>query len=239
MDNFHRKIALVTGAGQRLGRKIALHLSQLGFDIAIHYNRSTEEAKKLQAEILQKGSKANLFRADLSLLNAIPKLFDELLSTMGSPSLLINNASTFKADSLKNLTPPELTRQIQINAVAPLLLTQQFAFNCKEGLIINMVDSRTDWHDIDYFSYSLSKKMLTEITKMSAKALPPSIRVNGIAPGAILPPKEKDQTLSKNKEIKGIDRSKQICQTVEFILNNDYINGEVLFIDGGIRLNQG
>lgn len=231
------KVAFVTGAAKRLGKIIAIKLASLGYNIVLHYHQSEKEVLETQNVIIKLGRKAIILQGNLNNLEIIPLLLQQAKREMGQIDLLVNNASCFYPDRFSDLQFSHLQEQLTTNAFAPLLLAQEFTKLTKTGEIINLVDSRIRWNDTQYFSYSLSKMMLANMTKMLAKELYPNFRINAIAPGAILAPeKEIDLTITGNKPLKGIDRTPQIESTIEFLIKNDYINGEIIYVDGGLQL---
>lgn len=231
------KVALVTGGAKRLGAKIAFRLAQLGYDILLHYHTSKEEAKKVAKEIEKIGKSCFLLQWDLSNPETIESFFQAALEKVPTLSLLINNAASFSPDTIESLRWDSFEKQIALNALSPILLMQQMINANPESHIINLLDSRIFASDQNYLSYSLSKKFLYEATLHFAQQIPPSARINAIAPKAILAPPEsmRDLTISKNKQLKGIDRSEQLLRAIEFFIQNDYINAEVLLLGGSNR----
>ncbi len=238
--------ALITGAAKRIGHEIALTLASLGYEIVIHYNHSKKEALELSKKITKKYQiKTSLVAADLSNKNEIKKLADFMVNNFANWNLLINNASIFDKSKLLDFNDQNLFDNINIHLVAPLFLSQAFAKNVKQkriqdSQIINLIDKNITRIETSYFYYLLSKKFLAELTKMSALELAPDVRVNGIAPGFILPEE------SENLRVKNIEKKiplrkagdvKNITQTVEFLLKNKFISGEIIFVDGAASLN--
>ena len=234
------KAALITGGAKRIGRAIALYLAKKGFDIALHYNTSKKEAHKLAKEIKKTGQKCKLFQCDLSKINHVLKLMKKVKNQFPNLSLLINNASLFKENSLLNTDIKFFEKIFNVNFKAPFFLSREFARNFKVGQIINMLDTNIKRKKSRYFAYTLSKKGLFEFTQLAASDLAPSIRVNAIAPGAILAPRGKDKEYLKRKAttipLKQTGVTNNILQAVDFLLENDFITGECLFIDGGENL---
>lgn len=235
-----RGTVLVTGAAKRIGKAICLSLSSLGFTIALHYNHSSSEAKKLSDKIRNTGSQCRLFRCDLSdekqalqLIASVRKIFPDL-------NALINNASIFEPSTIKNSTAPLLRKHFAVNFNAPFILTSQFAQKCKKGHIINILDAHVAQSTTKHSTYLLSKKALYALTQLSAVELAPHIRVNGIAPGLILPPEQKKldylKRLSKKVPSQKMGHIDQITHTIQFLLNSPYITGQTIFVDGGEHL---
>lgn len=241
--------ALVTGGAKRIGREIALFLAQNGFDIAISYNKSQADAQKLAEEITKKFAvKCEIFAADLCREKDARSLIDAVIERFTHLNLLINNASIFNKSKFFAASENELSDNLNIHFIAPLILSQQFAKNVlmrdiKNAQIINMIDKNIVRFDTQYFCYLLSKKNLAEATKMLALELAPHVRVNGIAPGFILNPidggveEEKLQNIIKKIPLQRKGEPQNIVQTVEFLIKNDFINGQIIAVDGGASLN--
>lgn len=236
------KTALITGAAKRLGKGMTLHLANLGWNIAIHYNTSDTEAKQLQAQLNEQypDQLFQLFKADLNLADEVEQLISKAADGMGTIDLLINNASVFEPEMFANTTTEFLDKQMNVNFRAPFILTRNFANTCKSGLIVNFIDTRIVSNKSNYAAYTLSKKALWEMTKMAALEFGPNIRINAIAPGLTLPPEEKGEEylwkLSENIAMKRPGGLEPILKSLDFIVNNTYLTGQLLFCDGGENL---
>ncbi len=184
------RAALVTGAGQRIGREIARSLAGEGWAVAVHYNRSAEAAAKLVAEIEQADGRAIALQADLAQERESAVLVPRAVQALGPLGCLINNAAAFELDMIDTATRGSWDLHLEPNLRAPLVLAQAFAAALpagKGGLVINMLDQRV-WNTTPYFlSYTVSKAGLWTLTRTLALALAPRIRVNGIGPGPTLP----------------------------------------------------
>lgn len=247
----HQKIgtALITGAAKRIGRKIALGLAEMGYDIAISYNKSSAAAKKLSEEIERKFLvKCKIFKCDLSDQKQTKNLAKFVIKNFSNWNLLVNNASIFDRSKFLAAPDSELFNNLNIHFISPLILTKEFAKNLqknpsKNAQVINMLDKNIARFDTNYFYYLLSKKFLAEFTKMSAAELAPAIRVNAIAPGFILNSiDEKNPSLETKNLIKKIPlqtkgETKDIWQGIEFLLKNKFVTGQIISIDGGASLN--
>jgi len=235
--------ALVTGAAKRIGKAICLSLSSLGFTIALHYNHSSQEAKKLSDKIQSAGGKCELFCCDLSDEKQTHQLITDVQKIFPGLNVLINNASIFEPSTIKNSTGAVLRKHFAVNFNAPFILTSQFAKKCKKGHIINILDAHIAQSATQHSTYLLSKKALYALTQLSAAELAPNIRVNAISPGLILPPVEKGsdhlERLSKKIPLQRKGSVDQITQTVAFLLSAPYIIGQNIFVDGGEHLTQG
>ncbi|MBI2996212.1 MAG: SDR family NAD(P)-dependent oxidoreductase [Candidatus Melainabacteria bacterium] len=234
----NKKSALITGSAKRIGKEIALFLANEGFDIALHYNTSQKEAKTTQKKIKEMGKECKLFKCNLNNINEVLKLIPKVKKSFPDLFLLINNASVFKNGDFLETNPKLLEEHFNVNFKAPFFLSRDFAKHFKKGQIINILDTKVARNYSKHFSYTLSKKALYEFTKMSAKELAPNIRVNAIAPGPTLPGKSDDYSKHKLEVVskKYIGTVQFITQGIKYLINNDLVVGECLFIDGGIHL---
>ncbi len=234
------KTALITGAGQRLGRATALALADRGVHVVIHYNRSRADAEQLLREIRERGPHAWLLQADLSDPRQAVLLMPEAIETAGPIDILINNASIFPENRLTDFTPEDLNQNIQLHAMAPLEMSRQLAAQNREGDIINFLDTRIVDYDDQHAAYHLSKRMLHSLTRMMAIEFAPKIKVNAVTPGPILPPPGKDNThLQAAAEATLLQRHgdpEDITRAIVFLLESHFITGQVLFVDGGRNL---
>ncbi len=237
-----KKVALITGSAKRVGKEIAHHLASDGWSLALHYNRSDDEAKILQDDLQESypGHDFFLFQADLNNSIAVESLLPEINRIMGQIDLLVNNASVFEPSAISGTHIDLLERQMMVNFKAPFLLMRDFARLTDEGLIVNLVDTRISTNKSDYAAYSLSKKTLWELTKMAALEFAPRIRVNAIAPGVTLPPEDKGEDyileLAKKIPMKVPGGVEPILKSLDYIIENEYLTGQLLFCDGGENL---
>jgi pteridine reductase len=233
--------ALITGGAKRIGREIAFLLAAQGYDLVINYNNSQLEAQELATEIDKKFKvKCAIFKADLRDLEQTKKLAEFVKKNSSNWNLLINNASIFNKSKFLTASETEISDNLNIHFFSPLILAKEFAKNAPEnGQIINLLDKNIVSYDTSYFYYLLSKKFLAEATKMLALELAPNIRVNGIAPGLVLEPIDNSNypVFAKKIPLQKTGNTRNIVQTVDFLLSNDFVNGEILFIDGGASLN--
>ena len=232
--------ALVTGCAKRIGRAIALTLARKGYDIAIHYNHSRQEADTLAEEIQALGRTSRIYQADLTededILNLLPRVKADDLPL----ELLVNNASVFEPATIRETELELFDSHWAANFKAPYFLSRDFARLYRKGNIINLVDTRVANNDFAYAAYALTKKALAELTKMAALELAPDIRVNGVCPGFILlPPGADANAIEKIKQKVPLNRQgyvEPIEQAVEYVLDNDFVTGQLLFVDGGEHL---
>jgi NAD(P)-dependent dehydrogenase (short-subunit alcohol dehydrogenase family) len=234
--------ALITGASKRVGKAIAEHLAEKGWNIAIHFNTSEKPAEVLVNELSAKfpEQKFQSFKTNLSDIGQVITLIPKVLAAFGEIQLLVNNASVFDPGYLKLTQPDLFDEQINVNLKAPFFLIRDFANLCKTGNIINFVDTRVTSNKSNFAAYSLSKKGLWDLTKMASLELAPEIRVNAIAPGVTLAPEEKDdnylQNLAQNIPMKKPGGLDPIIKSVDFILENNHLTGQLIFADGGENL---
>jgi NAD(P)-dependent dehydrogenase (short-subunit alcohol dehydrogenase family) len=232
-----RPFALVTGAAHRLGKVFALTLARHGFDILLHYHQSLDAALQTQAEILTVGRRVILAPADLT----DPVQISSLLSKVESLSVLVNSAAFMPSGNTENLSIENWDASLDLNLRAPFLLAQACARKMTEGgLIVNITDVGAQKAWSRYPSYSVSKAALESLTRILARALAPKIRVNAIAPGLILQSDivsaEEWERLINRVPLKRPARTEEIASALEFLLQNEYITGQTIVVDGGYSL---
>lgn len=235
--------ALVTGAGIRIGRAIALHLGQRGYHVAVHCNRSRKEAEAVAGEIAAAGGKAAVVQADMADHDAVLALLGQAAEALGPLSLLVNNASSFDYDHVETATGPVWDRQLDVNLKAPFFLSQAFAAQLPQnaaGNIINIIDMRV-WRPTPHFaSYTVAKAGLWTLTQTLAMALAPRIRVNGIGPGPVLPsPRQTREQFEKQWQGTPLQRGahpEEIAAAVGFLLDAPAMTGQMIALDGGQHL---
>ncbi|RUR35508.1 SDR family oxidoreductase [Vreelandella populi] len=231
-----KKAALVTGGATRLGRHFSEALADAGYDIALHVNSSREEAEEVAEGIRGKGRECEILPC-----NFIHDPLDTLIHTakerFPNLSVLLNSASTYQAAPIADTNLAMLETQFRVNLFTPLLLTQHFAKTVDKGCVINIIDNKVAYHQYPYAAYLLSKKGLADMTQMAALEFAPHIRVNGIAPGVILPTSIRSHEYLAWR-LEGIPLNRQgapdhLVQTLHYLLDNDFVTGQVLFVDGG------
>lgn len=237
MIDLTNNVALITGGAKRLGRATALALANAGVDIVIHYRNSEQEASELASTIEASGQKAWVLRADLKNSSEAEALYGRAVDAAGRVDFVINNASFFHEDTVLDFELAQLMENINVHAAAPLLLARAQAKAGTPGAIVNFLDARMVDYDRNHAAYHLSKRMLLTLTRMLAIELAPAIRVNGIAPGLILPPTGKDETylesLAHTNPLNRYGAREDIAAAVLFLLGSDFMTGQVLFVDGG------
>lgn len=238
------KTALITGASKRIGRVLAENLAENGWNVIIHYNFSDAEALELSRLLKERFPDQGFWTVEANLANMseVESLIPQLVSEIGEFQLLINNASVFDSGYIKETEHLLYAEQMDVNLRAPFFLMRDFALLCKRGNIINFTDTRITTNKSNYAAYSLSKKALWEATKMAAVEFAPDIRVNAIAPGVTLAPEEKNDEylweLAKNIPMKEPVGLEPVLKSMEYILNNHHLTGQLLFADGGENLGQ-
>jgi len=236
------KTALITGAARRVGKSMAIHLASRGWNIAIHFNSSQTEALRLCDELKSKYSdqQFEVFGAELNRIAEAEQLISAVTDKFESINLLINNASVFEPANLKDTSTDFLAQQMNVNFIAPFILSRNFARMFQSGLIVNFVDTRIVNNKTNFAAYSLSKKALWELTKMAAVEFGPGIRVNAIAPGLTLPPEDKDENylwkLAEKIPMKRPGGVEPILNSLDYIIENKYLTGQILYCDGGENL---
>jgi len=234
------KAALITGGAKRVGKAIALSLAEMGYDIALHYRSSKAGAEGAARTIQEKGVTCRLFRADLGDGKDVAGLVPAVCDAFPDLCLLVNNASIFERARLMDTETDLFDRHFSINYRAPFFLSKDFASRCEAGHIINLLDTKISGNPTAYFAYTLTKKGLAEFTLMAARELGPRIRVNGIAPGLILPSFGMSQVeferLGEHIPLRETGDPVRIVQAVRFLVENPFVTGEILYVDGGEHL---
>lgn len=235
--------ALVTGAGQRIGRAIALALAADGWTVAVHYRDAKDAAAAVVAEIAAAGGRAVAFGADLAREAETATLIPAAAAAVGPLRLLVNNASVFESDEALSATRESWDRHIETNLRAPFVLMQHFARQLPaeaEGVIVNILDERV-WNLTPHFvSYTLSKAGLWTLTQTMALALAPRIRVNAVGPGPTLPsPRQSEEQFRRQRAAMPLQRGptpEEIAGAVRFLLAAPSMTGQMLALDGGQHL---
>ena len=236
---------LITGAAKRIGREMAKAFFDRGWDIIIHFNNSIEDARSLADQMnAQRSNSALIIQANLDHAKDIEKLADQALSKNSRIDALINNASTFYPTPIGNFTEDNWEALMGSNLKAPLFLIQAFCEELKKnnGFIINVTDINVDKALINHSIYLAAKSGLQTLTRALAKELAPEIRVNAIAPGAILEPPNVEWTIEqKNKIINSVPMArmgteKDIVDAAIYLSEAEYVTGQILNIDGGKSL---
>lgn len=244
---------LVTGAGIRLGRAMALYLAKRGFDVAIHYANSAADAETVAQEIRALGQKAVTLQADLLDEQQAVALLPAAADALGGPiTCLVNNASIFEYDNIKTATQTSWDRHIGSNLRAPFILTQAMAAQGIEpgqdergepiatGLIVNMVDQRVNKLTPEFMTYTIAKMGLWAMTRTTAQALAPTIRVNAIGPGPTLQGSRQSeahfQAQRASTVLKRGSNPEDVTAALGYFLDAPAVTGQLLTVDGGQHL---
>jgi NAD(P)-dependent dehydrogenase (short-subunit alcohol dehydrogenase family) len=241
-DKTQPRAALITGAGRRIGRAIALTLAQDGYAVVLHANHSRAEAQKLASEIVGTGGRARVVVADLADGTAVQGLIPAA-AAFGPLTLLVNNASQFDEDEIGSLERTRFERTIAVNLTAPVFLAQAFAAQAPDGAdasIVNIVDQRVLKPTPRFFSYTLSKSALNSATVTLAQALAPKLRVNAVAPGPTLPsPRQSDEQFAVQAAAVPLKRGpspEDIAAAVLYLAQAKSVTGILIAVDGGQHL---
>jgi NAD(P)-dependent dehydrogenase (short-subunit alcohol dehydrogenase family) len=234
------RTALVTGAAVRVGRAIALELARAGCRIAIHYAGSEAGALKLVRRIRQEHGEADMIQADLQDPAKIDFLLGRAREKFGPVHILVNSAAHFTSGGLLDTTLEGWEREFALNLRAPFLLTQAFARQPQlhGGSVVNILDARNRRAGADHFAYRLTKAALEAMTRNLALELAPRIRVNGVAPGAVLAPADADgnwlnQHAQKHIPLKRPGHPDAVAAAVRFLCEQEFVTGTVIPVDGG------
>jgi len=239
-----RPVVLVTGAARRLGREIALQLGAGGFDVAVHYRHSGEQAQATAEALRAAGAGAALFAADLADEAACRALVPAVVARFGRLDAIVNNASTFEYDAPASFGHAAMERHWRANVAPAVILAQalhaQLQGGAAVGCVVNLLDQKLWNPNPDYFSYTLSKAALQAATVMLAQALAPQLRVCGVAPGVTLVsgPMSADE-FEKARTMTPLARSSapdDIARAVRFLIESPAITGTTLLVDGGQHL---
>ncbi|MDP6822546.1 MAG: SDR family oxidoreductase [Dehalococcoidia bacterium] len=244
--NTVNKVALVTGAGVRVGNVIARRLADSGASVAVHYRNSEDEARGFAAEINAAGGRADTFRAELTDRSQAETLIPAVIDRFGSLDILVNSASVFRDRWLEQTDDADWDENFAVNVTAPFVLSRAMArhLDGKPGKIISLTDWKTTRPK--RFAYGVSKAALGGLTRSLAAALAPSIQVNEVALGAILLPvtaaPDEDAALSEKlasrTPLGRLGTPEEVAQVVMTLIENDYITGETIYVDGGQRLSR-
>lgn len=235
------KVALVTGAGVRLGRAFALGLATAGADVVVHYNRSATPAEDTASAIRSMGRRAQTIAADLGHRRQSQALLQGAEELLGPISLLVNSAAIFGPQGPRETTPEIWDQHLEINLWAPVSLICSLAELRREesASVVNIVDWRAMRPGTDHFAYTIAKVGLVAATQSLAQAYAPSLRVNGLALGAILPPVGED---TGDEPIQAVPVARwgtedEAVEALLFLLAGpEYVTGEILHLDGGRHL---
>lgn len=238
-----RGAALVTGAGRRIGRALALEAARAGYDVAIHHRASADEAEETAADVRALGRRAALVRAELANEAETSGLIAQASDALGPVTLLVNSASAFEDDRVGSLSRQTWDLHLETNLRAPLVLAEAFAAALpadRAGLVVNIIDQRVWRPNPQFFSYSLSKAGLWWATQTLAQALAPRIRVNAIGPGPVLPSIHQAPG-EFEAEAAGVLLQRratpdEIAAALRYLIDATSVTGQMIAVDGGQHL---
>lgn len=233
------RVALVTGGAVRVGRAISSALAEDGYRLVVHYNSSSGSADDLVDEIRAKGGEAVAIGADLADVEAVRRLAHEAQDVFGGIDVLVNNASVFPAERLEETDEALWDHTIAVNLRAPFFLIRHLAPTLRErkGVVINMADLAGIQTWAAYAAHGISKAGIVHLTRVAARSLAPDVRVNGIAPGTVLPPEsmsdEEIRELAERAPLKKNGSPDDVVRALRYLLAADFVTGEILTVDGG------
>ncbi|MEX0892213.1 MAG: SDR family oxidoreductase [Gemmatimonadota bacterium] len=236
------RAALVTGGAHRLGRAFVLALAEAGMDVAVHYNASHDAAQSTAADANELGIRAIPIQADLSQAGACDPLIEEATAALGGLDVLVNSASLFESAPVEEISAADWDRVMGLNLRAPFLLSQAAVPYLREGggAIVNIVDLSAFQAWPAFAHHAVAKAGLVHLTKVLARALAPTIRVNAIAPGTVLPPPDWDGTDNAGGRERRVTaragRPQDAADALLYLLRGDFTTGQTLVLDGGRML---
>jgi pteridine reductase len=233
------RAALVTGAGRRVGRALAIALGRSGMHVAVHYHESAEGARETARLVAAAGGKAILVRGDLAKPNVPAGLVAEVVQELDSLDVLVNSAAIMERTPIGSVTPESWDAMFTLNLRAPFLLAQAAAphLTRARGAIVNIADLAAFETWPAYIPHGITKAGVVYMTRALARALAPDVRVNGIAPGTVLLPeswREEDaERLRETTPLGRLGTPEDVAGAALYLLNADYVTGETLIVDGG------
>lgn len=239
-----RPVCLVTGAAKRIGRAIALDLARHGHDVAVHYRNSRSEALATVAEVAAQGGRAEAFQADLTEEAACAGLLDSVVARFGRVDAVVNNASTFDADTAASFSHQAMERHWRANTAPAIILARALHAHLTRrgarGCVVNLLDQKLWNLNPDYFSYTLSKAALQTATVMLAQACAPRLRVCGVAPGVTLASEamsaEQFAAAQRLTPLQLSSTPEDVARAVRFLIESPATTGISLIVDGGQHL---
>lgn len=237
------KTVLITGGAVRIGRCIALTMAQRGWDIAVHFNKSEQQADELVKEITSFGRRAIALQRDLTKQEDVKKMVPDIVASLGSLQCIVNNASVFEEDTVADFSHAVLDHHMHVNLAAPVLLAQALFDVTPEGqqaCVINLLDQKLFNLNPDFLSYTLSKAALQCATTTLAQALAPKVRVVGVAPGTTLMSSYQDiDNFTQAHHVAALSQSstpQDIADAVHYLSCASAVTGTILAVDGGQHL---
>lgn len=237
-------LVLVTGGLHRVGAAIAARLAAAGYDLALHAHRAGEPDPALARAIAAHSRESAIFPADLAVTGEVEALIGQVKAHFGhAPDALVNSASIIGEGAWADLSRDALVRHLDVNFVAPMLLTRGFAAALADGqagAVVNIVDQRVANPPVDQAAYTASKLALGSVTRVMARAFAPQVRVNAVAPGMVLPGDDYDdaqwQRLKTAMPLRRNSPPEDIADAVAYLLGARAVTGQTLYVDGGANL---
>jgi pteridine reductase len=236
------KVALITGGAVRIGRAIALGLAETGFDVVVNYHTSQAEARTVEGRVRELGARCLVAAGDVSDAEAVAAIAQQVEETYGRLDLLVNNASIFGKGPLLEVEDEDWDRVMEVNLKAPFLMVKAVAplLKATGGSVVNLVDLGAFQPWVEHSHHAVSKAGLLHLTRVMARALAPQVRVNAIAPGAVMLPGDYDEDArrrSRDRSALGtLGSPEDVVRTVLFLERSRFITGEVVIVDGGALL---
>jgi pteridine reductase len=236
-----RPVALVTGGARRVGREIALRLAEAGHDVVIHYHRSVEAAHETVAAIEARGARAAAVAADLADAEAARAVPGRAHAVFGRLDVVVNSAASWKPVPLLTVSPQDWDDTFAVNLRAPFLIAIAAApLLTPDGVIINLADHLATESSPGLVPHSVSKAGVVALTEQLAQQLAPRLRVNAVAPGAVLPPPgwsdEAQRRFAASTPLQRLGDPADVAEAIVFLVGARYITGVVLPVDGGRHL---
>ena len=238
-DQESQRVALVTGGGVRMGRAIAVALADAGYDLLVHYRSSSAGAEEVRARAAALGRRCEIVQADLSLAEAPERVVEATRAAFGRLDVLVNSAASFRSVPLLEVDAEEWDSTMSLNVRAPHLLVRAAASLLRDarGCVINITDLSAFQAWTEYPHHAVSKAALAHLTRVQARALAPHVRVNAIAPGAVLPPDDWPESrwnaLAERAVLKRVGGPSDVVQAVLYLIDATFVTGHVLPVDGG------
>lgn len=236
------RVALVTGAGRRVGRAIAVAIGARGMHVVVHFNGSAEGAEETVRQICGAGGSASAERADLTDVAAAERLIDRVVQAHGGLSVLVNSAAVMQRTPVGEVTEEDWDDMFALNVRAPFFLSQRAAAALRRshGCIVNIADLAAYEVWPAYVPHGMTKAAVVQMTRGLARALAPEVRVNGVAPGVALLPDgwtEQDaERLRRTTPLQRLGTPDDVAHAVLYLIDATYVTGEVITVDGGRRI---
>jgi pteridine reductase len=231
------QVALVTGAGRRVGQAIAVALGEAGAHVAVHYNESQQGADETVKQVRAHGVNAEIFQADLRDTKTHEHLLKDVVSKFGRVDILVNSAAIMERTPVRDITPEKWDATMSLNLKAPFFLSLAFVKERPALTIINIADVAAFETWANYIPHSISKAGVVYMTRSLARTFAPRVRVNAVAPGAVLLPddwsKETGENMAKAIPLRRLGTPQDVAQAVVYLASAQYVTGETIIVDGG------